>query len=148
MLSAAIEARLITWGYDITPDDPRLIHDIYVPDPASAKLTPTPVPGDKVVVKLGEWKQRSQKLEGVIIERLGKTFEPRAELAGIYRKFNLDTQEAERLKCEPSDQSAEVEEAILLASCPAPENSSGTWRKRERLWAWPPALPTAGWTAG
>ncbi len=76
----------------ITPDDPRLIHDIYVPDPAGAKLTPTPAPGDKVVVKLGEWKQRGQKLEGVIIERLGKTFEPRAELAGIYRKYNLDTQ--------------------------------------------------------
>ncbi len=76
----------------ITPDDPRLIHDIYVPDPAGAKLTQLPVPGDKVVVKLGDWKQRSQKLEGVIIERLGKTFEPRAELAGIYRKFNLDTQ--------------------------------------------------------
>lgn len=31
----------------------------------------------------------------------------------VSRKFNLDTQEAERLKCEPGDQSAEVEEAIL-----------------------------------
>ncbi|MBX3469786.1 MAG: type IV pilus assembly protein PilM [Planctomycetes bacterium] len=31
----------------------------------------------------------------------------------VSRKFNLDTQEAERLKCEPADQSAEVEEAIL-----------------------------------
>ncbi|ATC65399.1 3'-5' exonuclease [Nibricoccus aquaticus] len=76
----------------ITPDDPRLIHDIYVPDPALGTVKPTPAPGDKVVVKLGEWKQRGQKLEGVIIERLGKTFEPRAELAGIYRKYNLDTQ--------------------------------------------------------
>jgi type IV pilus assembly protein PilM len=31
----------------------------------------------------------------------------------VSRKFNLDTQEAERLKCEPGDQSSEVEEAIL-----------------------------------
>ncbi len=31
----------------------------------------------------------------------------------VSRKFNLDTQEAERLKCEPADQSPEVEEAIL-----------------------------------
>jgi type IV pilus assembly protein PilM len=31
----------------------------------------------------------------------------------VSRKFNLDTQEAERLKCEPADQGAEVEEAIL-----------------------------------
>ena len=28
--------------------------------------------------------------QGEIIERLGKTFEPRAELAGIYHKFKLD----------------------------------------------------------
>jgi ribonuclease R len=75
----------------VTPDDPRLIHDLYVPDPATGDVKPVPAPGDKVVVKLSEWKQRSHKLEGVIIERLGKTFEPRAELAGIYRKYNLDT---------------------------------------------------------
>jgi ribonuclease R len=78
-------------SYYVTPDDPRLIHDLYVSDPATSGVKPVPVPGDKVVVKLHEWKQRSQKLEGVIIERLGKTFEPRAELAGIYRKYNLDT---------------------------------------------------------
>ncbi|MGE0713169.1 MAG: type IV pilus assembly protein PilM [Planctomycetota bacterium] len=31
----------------------------------------------------------------------------------VSRKFNLDTQEAERLKCHPEDQAGEVEEAIL-----------------------------------
>jgi type IV pilus assembly protein PilM len=31
----------------------------------------------------------------------------------VSRKFNLDTQEAEKLKCEPGEQGAEVEEAIL-----------------------------------
>ena len=31
----------------------------------------------------------------------------------VSRKFNLDNQEAERLKCEPGEQAGEVEEAIL-----------------------------------
>ena len=75
----------------VTPDDPRLIHDLYVPDPAGCGVKPTPVPGDKVIVKLREWTDRRQKLEGTIIARLGKTFEPRAELAGIYHKYSLDT---------------------------------------------------------
>ncbi len=78
-------------SFYVTPDDPRLIHDIYVPDPAEGGLRPTPAAGDKVVVKLEDWAARHHKLEGRIVERLGKTFEPRAELAGIYRKYNLDT---------------------------------------------------------
>ena len=74
----------------VRPDDPRIIHDIVVSDPASGKLKPAPVSGDKVVVKLAPWTQRNKMIEGEITERLGKTFEPRAELAGIYHKFNLD----------------------------------------------------------
>ena len=74
----------------VKPDDPRMFHEIAVADPASSKLVPTPVPGDKVVVRLAEWTKRSQLIQGEIIERLGKTFEPRAELAGIYHKFKLD----------------------------------------------------------
>ena len=76
--------------YYVRPDDPRIIHDIVVSDPAAGKLKPTPASGDKVVVKLAPWTQRNKMIEGEIIERLGKTFEPRAELAGIYHKFNLD----------------------------------------------------------
>jgi ribonuclease R len=74
----------------VQPDDPRIIHDIVVADPAAGKLKPAPAPGDKVVVRLAAWTQRHKMIEGEIIERLGKTFEPRAELAGIYHKFNLD----------------------------------------------------------
>ena len=76
--------------YYVKPDDPRMFHEIVVGDPATGKLTPAPELGDKVVVRLGEWTQRSQLIQGEIIERLGKTFEPRAELAGIYHKFKLD----------------------------------------------------------
>ena len=74
----------------VKPDDPRMFHEVVVGDPAATKIVPVPAAGDKVVVRLAEWTKRSQLIQGEIIERLGKTFEPRAELAGIYHKFNLD----------------------------------------------------------
>ncbi|HEY9154343.1 MAG TPA: RNB domain-containing ribonuclease, partial [Opitutaceae bacterium] len=78
--------------YYVAADDPRFVHEVYVNDPATSKLTPSPEIGDKVVVKLNEWTNRSQPLSGTLIERLGKTFEPRAELAGIYHKYHLETE--------------------------------------------------------
>jgi ribonuclease R len=77
-------------SYYVKPDDPRMFHEVAVADPASSKLNPVPAVGDKVVVRLAEWTKRNQLIQGEIIERLGKTFEPRAELAGIYHKFKLD----------------------------------------------------------
>jgi ribonuclease R len=74
----------------VVPDDPRFIHDIYVPDPAKSGVRPVPAVGDKVVVKLREWKQRHVNPEGEIVARLGRTHEPRAELAAIYLKFRLE----------------------------------------------------------
>ena len=73
----------------VVPDDPRFTHDIYVPDPAKSGVRPVPAVGDKVVVKLHEWKQRHVNPEGTIVERLGRTHEPRAELAAIYHKYRL-----------------------------------------------------------
>jgi ribonuclease R len=75
----------------VLPDDPRFFHEVVVADPSDLQFKIRPEIGDKVVVKLGEWQSRHKPLEGRIIERLGRTFEPRAELAGIYRKFNLET---------------------------------------------------------
>ncbi len=82
--------RRIRKSFYVAPDDPRYIHDIAVPDPSTGKLKPTPEPGDKVVVKPGEWTQRHHLIGGEITERLGRTWEPRAELLGVYRKFDLD----------------------------------------------------------
>ena len=76
----------------VVPDDPRIISDIYVPSPAKSNLKPRPAIGDKVVVQLHEWTQRHINPEGKIIERLGRTYEPQAELKGIYHKFNLETE--------------------------------------------------------
>jgi ribonuclease R len=72
------------------PDDPRFVYEIAVPDPARSGLKPAPQPGDKVVVKLGEWRRREQPLVGEITERLGRTHEPRAELLGIFIKHGLE----------------------------------------------------------
>ncbi|MEO6992119.1 MAG: RNB domain-containing ribonuclease [Lacunisphaera sp.] len=73
----------------VTSDDPRMGHDIIVADPAKGGLKPPAMVGDKVVVQLNEWNDRQQNPDGVIVERLGRTFEPRAELAAIYHKYKL-----------------------------------------------------------
>ena len=78
-------------SYYVRPDDPRFFQEVIVGDPANCTVKPAPTVGDKVVVKLGEWTARHKPLGGEIVERLGKTFEPKAELAGIYHKYNLDT---------------------------------------------------------
>jgi ribonuclease R len=77
-------------NYFVVPDDPRFVYEIAVSDPSRSTLTPPPHPGDKVLVKLGEWRRREQPLMGEIIERLGRTHEPRAELLGIFIKHGLE----------------------------------------------------------
>lgn len=74
----------------VLPDDPRFIHEVVVGDPSATGLKPVPEVGDKVVAKLSDWTDRRERLAGKITERLGRTFEPRAELAGIYHKYNLE----------------------------------------------------------
>ncbi len=73
----------------VVSDDPRMGHNIIVADPQQAPLRPPAMVGDKVVVRLNEWNDRQQNPDGVIVERLGRAFEPRAELAAIYHKYNL-----------------------------------------------------------
>jgi len=84
------ELRRAGRGFLVAPDSPNFVYEVQVGDPAKAGLTPVPEPGDKVVVKLGEWKNRRQPLSGLITGRLGRTFEPRAELLGVLTKYSLD----------------------------------------------------------
>ncbi|MSU73097.1 MAG: RNB domain-containing ribonuclease [Opitutus sp.] len=79
-------------GFVVQPDDPRFSHEIRVDEPAKSGVSPTPKAGDKVVVQLGEWIRREQPVSGKITSRLGRTFEPRAELLGIFIKYDLATQ--------------------------------------------------------
>lgn len=74
----------------VVPDDPRYAQDIIVQDPARSKTKPASSPGDKVVVRLDEWRRRNDPLTGTITARLGRTHEPRAELLGIFEKYGLD----------------------------------------------------------
>ena len=78
--------------YFVIPDDPRITQDILVPEPANCGLQPIPKIGDKVVVQLGEWKQRHLNPEGELIEVLGRTHAPDAEFKAILHKYNLNPQ--------------------------------------------------------
>jgi ribonuclease R len=76
--------------YYVIPDDPRIIQDFIVPDPRNSGIKPLPKVGDKVVVKLLDWRQRHLNPEGDIIEVLGKTHAPDAEFKGILHKYELN----------------------------------------------------------
>ncbi len=95
----------------VAPDDPRIIHDIYVPDPAQAALKPAPCLGDKVVVRLTEWTQRHVNPEGEIVEVLGRTHEPQAELKAIFHRYRLETSFPEAVRHEVENVPAEVSPA-------------------------------------
>jgi ribonuclease R len=68
----------------VIPDDRRIPHDIYVPEPAP----PLPL-GHKVVVKLADWPSRHVNPEGTVIEDLGDAREPGVDLLSIIRKHEL-----------------------------------------------------------
>jgi ribonuclease R len=78
--------------YYVVPDDPRLVHDVYVQLPARAKLAKAPGRGDKVVVRLEAWESRHVNPEGEIIEVLGPAAAPGVDMLSIIRKYNLPTE--------------------------------------------------------
>jgi len=73
--------------YYVVPDDPRLVHDVYVhPKQAAATV------GDKVVVRLEAWESRHVNPEGEIIEVLGAASAPGVDMLSIIRKYHLPTE--------------------------------------------------------
>src|SRR5467141_193965 len=78
--------------YYVVPDDPRLVHDVYVQVPPRAKLPKTPTRDDKVVVRLEAWESRHVNPEGEIIEVLGAASAPGIDMLSIIRKYDLPTQ--------------------------------------------------------
>ncbi len=71
----------------VTPDDPRIPHDIYVPEPRDVGR-PAHV-GDKVVVELREWESRNANPEGEVIEVLGAPDEEGVDMLSVLRQYNL-----------------------------------------------------------
>ncbi|NOS70022.1 MAG: ribonuclease R [Verrucomicrobia bacterium] len=71
----------------VIPDDPRMPHDIYVPEPRDVGRKPNI--GDKVVVELLEWESRHNNPEGEIIEVLGAPDEEGVDMLSVLRQYNL-----------------------------------------------------------
>src|SRR5437660_382475 len=78
--------------YYVVPDDPRLVHDVYVQVPPRQKLPKIPTRGDKVVVRLEDWQSRHVNPEGEIVEVLGAATAPGIDMLSIIRKYDLPTQ--------------------------------------------------------
>ena len=71
--------------YYVVPDDPRLVHDVYVQAPKART-------GDKVVVRLEPWESRHVNPEGEIVEVLGPASAPGVDMLSIIRKYHLATE--------------------------------------------------------
>src|SRR6266513_1821027 len=77
--------------YYVVPDDPRIVHDVYVQVPPRTALPKVPTRGDKVVVQLEAWESRHVNPEGDIIELLGPASAPGVDMLSIIRKYHLPT---------------------------------------------------------
>ncbi len=73
----------------VVPDDPRLVHDVYVHPRPLPGAPRTPQPNDKVVVRLEAWESRHVNPEGEIIELLGRASDPGVDMLSIIRKNDL-----------------------------------------------------------
>src|SRR5437868_10522846 len=73
----------------VVPDDPRLVHNIYVQPTAVDGRVPNG--GDKVVVRLEQWESRHVNPEGTIIEVLGPREAPGVDILSVIRKYHLPT---------------------------------------------------------
>jgi ribonuclease R len=71
----------------VIPDDPRLVHDIYVPEPHDVGRKP--LVGDKVVVELRAWESRHTNPEGEIVEVLGPPDKEGVDMLCVLRQYQL-----------------------------------------------------------
>jgi ribonuclease R len=74
--------------YYVVPDEPSLVHDIYVPAPPD-QMARIPQVNDKVVVEVDPWEYRHLNPEGSIVEVLGRAQEPGVDILSIIRKHDL-----------------------------------------------------------
>src|ERR1700759_3588180 len=98
--------------YYVVPDEPALVHDIYVPAPPD-KLPRIPDVNDKVVVEVEPWEHRHLNPEGAIIEVLGSAQEPGVDILSIIRKHDLPVAFPEAVLKEADQISLEIPEREL-----------------------------------
>src|SRR5436190_3899380 len=75
--------------YYVVPDDPRLVHDVYVRPAVDGRSQTAATVGDKVVVRLESWESRHVNPEGEIIEVLGPAAASGVDMLSIIRKYGL-----------------------------------------------------------
>lgn len=90
----------------VIPDDPRIPHDIYVPEPRDVGR-PARV-GDKVVVELKEWESRHTNPEGEIIEVLGAPDEEGVDMLSVLRQYDLPLHFPKEVLAEARAQGSEI----------------------------------------
>ena len=73
----------------VVPDDPRLVHNVYVQPRPLPGAPRSPAPEDKVVVRLEAWESRHVNPEGEIIELLGRATDSGVDMLSIIRKNDL-----------------------------------------------------------
>src|SRR5437588_9040254 len=76
----------------VVPDDPRIVHDVYVRPVKDRRSQTAATVGDKVVVRLDPWESRHVNPEGDIIEILGPASAPGVDMLSIIRKYHLPTE--------------------------------------------------------
>ncbi len=72
--------------YFVAPDDPRFVHNLYVPAPVPPLYAKV---GDKVVARLDSWASRHVNPEGHLVEVLGPAGSPGVDMLAIVRKHRL-----------------------------------------------------------
>jgi len=78
--------------YYVVPDDPRIVHDIYVRPTGDRRSQTAATVGDKVIVRLETWESRHVNPEGEIIEVLGPASAPGVATLSIIRRCGLPTE--------------------------------------------------------
>src|SRR5260370_1959736 len=78
--------------YYVVPDDPRIVHDVYVRPVIDRRSQIAATVGDKVVVRLEPWESRHVNPEGDIIEILGPASAPGVDMLSVIRKYHLPTE--------------------------------------------------------
>ncbi|MEO7168595.1 MAG: ribonuclease R [Chthoniobacterales bacterium] len=84
----------------VVPDDPRIVHNVYVqlrPLPDAPRPLQT---DDKVVVRLEPWESRHVNPEGEIVELIGRSSDPGVDMLSIIRKNNLPVEFPEEVIAE------------------------------------------------
>jgi ribonuclease R len=106
--------------YFVVADDPRFVHNLYVPAPAPPLSAGV---GDKVVAKLDAWPSRHVNPEGHIVEVLGPAGSPGVDVLSIIRKYRLPSEFPQEV----------VREAESLPARIDPEEIKGRLDLRDRI---------------